>query len=81
MPNAVFYDNDYRRMGSKSIDYGKALPIPPGAMFVCYWLTVEPDTAWMAEPTKWEGKDVSINYVPPEPTTGNVDRDDNTNRK
>lgn len=37
MVKAVFYDNDYRRMETTPTEPGKAVIIPPGAMFVCLW--------------------------------------------
>lgn len=49
--NVVFFDNDYRKMTTETVDFGKAVTIPVGAMFVCTWLTVEPETAWTVEPS------------------------------
>jgi hypothetical protein len=52
--NSVFYDGDYRQMGRKSHDFGQAIPIPVGAMFVVQFLTTEPQGHYTIEGGKWD---------------------------
>jgi hypothetical protein len=72
MVKSIFYDAEYRRMGGVAThDFGKAVPIPVGAMFVVQFLTTVPEDVYLGEQVGGENETSSDR---------NVERDNNPGR-
>jgi hypothetical protein len=72
--NTVFYDANYQRIGEKvTHDFGKAIPVPVGAMFSVSFLTTVPEEEWTVI------TDEEAKHLPPS-SAGYVERDTNPGR-